>query len=68
MGRVPNVANALDETRAKYARENGFKELVSTTKPGRFYDMLYTEDETTITETWTPYELEQAKGQAFEEV
>lgn len=66
MGRVPNVVNALEETRAKYALENGFKEYIHTSQPSRFYTQSYSEDESTITDVWTPIDLNDAKSRALE--
>ena len=68
MGRVPNISNPTEEQEAAYAAEHGFKELVETPAPGRYYRKEYAEGEDTITETWEPWELEEAKKDALREV
>ncbi|MDO4221808.1 MAG: hypothetical protein Q4C88_06800 [Akkermansia sp.] len=68
MGRVPNISNPTDEQAAAYAATHGFKELVETPQPGRYYRKGYAEGEDAITETWKPWELEEAKGNALETV
>ena len=68
MGRVPNISNATEQQRAAYAAEHGFKELVSTPAPGRYYRKGYAEGEDSIIETWTAIGLEEAKKDALEGV
>ena len=68
MGRVPNISNATEQQRAAYAAANGFKELVETEAPGRYYRKGYAEGEDAITETWTAWELDEAKKDALEAV
>lgn len=65
MGRVPNISNATDAQVAEYAAAHGFKELITTPQPGRFYTNGYEEGESSITEVWTPIPLEAAKKQAL---
>lgn len=65
MGRVQNISNPTDEQVAAYAAANGYKELVETPAPGHFYNNGYTEEDDTITETWTPWELDLAKKDAL---
>lgn len=65
MGRIPNISNPTEEQRAAYAADNGYKELVRTPAPGRYYNVGYTEDDTTITEVWNPWELDAAKRDAL---
>ena len=65
MGRVPNVINPTDAQRAAYAAAHGFKELITTPQPGRFYTKGYEDGESSITEVWTPIPLEDAKKQAL---
>ena len=67
MGRVPNISNPTEAQVADYAAAHGFKELVETPQPGRYYRKGYAEGDT-ITETWEPWELEEAKGNALETV
>lgn len=68
MGRVPSISNPTDAQVAAYAAAHGFKELVETPPPGRYYRKGYAETEDAITETWTPWELEDAKKDALAEV
>lgn len=68
MGRVPNISNPTDAQVAEYAGAHGFKELVATPAPGRYYRKSHTETDAAITETWEPWELEEAKGNALREV
>lgn len=68
MRRVPNISNPTDEQVAAYAAAHGFKELVAVEPPGRYYRKGYAEGEDAITETWTAWELEEAKGNALEQV
>lgn len=68
MGRVPNISNPTDAQVAAYAAANGFKELVATPAPGRYHEKRYVQDDTTITETWEPWELDAAKKDALEHV
>ena len=65
MGRVPNISNPTDTQVAAYAAAHGYKELVATPAPSRYYDKRYVQDDATITETWTPWELEAAKEDAL---
>lgn len=65
MGRIPNISNPTEEQRAAYAAANGYKELVHAPAPGRYYNVGYTEDDTTITEVWNPWELDAAKRDAL---
>lgn len=68
MERVPNISNPTEAQRAAYAAAHGFKELVETPAPGRYYRKGYAETEAAITETWEPWELEAAKKDALETV
>ena len=68
MGRVPNISNPTDAQVDEYAAAHGFKELVEVDSPGRFYRKGYAEAEDAITETWEPWELEEAKEDALEQV
>lgn len=68
MGRVPNISNPTDEQVAAYAAAHGFKELVETPAPGRYYRKGYAEGNAAITETWEPWELGEAKDNALREV
>lgn len=68
MGRVPNISNATDAQVAEYAAAHGFKELVETPAPGRYYRKGYAEEEAAITETWTAWELADAKKDALKTV
>ena len=68
MGRVPNISNPTDAQVAAYAAAHGFKELVAVEAPGRYYRKGYAETEDAITETWTAWELEEAKGNALARV
>ena len=68
MGRVPNISNPTDAQVAAYAAAHGFKELVETTAPGRYYRKGYAEGADAITETWTAIGLEEAKKDALEGV
>lgn len=68
MERVPNVSNPTDAQRAAYAAANGYKELRRTEKPGRYYAQGWHETAKLITETWTAWELEDAKKDALETV
>ena len=68
MGRVPNISNPTEAQAAAYAAANGFKELVETPAPGRYYRKGYAETDAAITETWEPWGLEEAKKDAMETV
>ena len=68
MGRVPNISNPTEAQVAAYAAALGFKELVETPQPGRYYRKGYAETDAAITETWEPWELEEAKEDALEQV
>ena len=68
MGRVPNISNPTEAQRAAYAAANGFKELRRTEKPGRYYAQGWHETAKLITETWTAWELGEAKKNALETV
>ena len=68
MGRVPNISNPTEAQAAAYAAANGFKELVETPAPGRYYRKGYAETDAAITETWEPWGLEDAKKDALETV
>lgn len=68
MGRVPNISNPTVEQVAAYAAAHGFKELVQTPAPGRYYRKGYAEGEDAITEAWEPWELDEAKADALREV
>lgn len=65
MGRVPNISNETEQQRMAYAAAHGFKELVAVEAPGRYYRKGYAEGEAAITETWTAWELEDAKKDAL---
>ena len=68
MGRVPNVSNPTEAQVAAYAAAHGFKELRRVEAPGRYYRKGYAEGEDAITETWTAWELVEAKADALEGV
>ena len=68
MGRVPNISNPTDEQVAAYAAAHGFKELVAVDAPGRYYRKGYAEGDAAITETWEPWELDEARENALEGV
>ena len=68
MGRVPNISNPTEAQAAAYAAAQGFKELVAVEQPGCYYRRRYAETDTTITEVWEPWELEEAKENALETV
>ena len=68
MGRVPNISNPTAAQAAAYAAAHGFKGLVETPQPGRYYRRRYAETDAAITETWEPRELEEAKRDALEAV
>ena len=68
MGRVPNISNPTEATVAAYAAAHGFKELVAVEQPGRYYRKGYAETDAAITETWTAWELDEAKKDALEGV
>ena len=68
MGRVPNISNPTDAQVAAYAAAHGFKELVETPAPGSYYRKGYAETDAAITETWTAWELADAKKDALKTV
>lgn len=68
LARVPHVVNATADEMAAYAAANGYKELRRTEKPGRYYAQGWHETAKLITETWTAWELEEAKKDALETV
>lgn len=65
---VPGILNPTDEEIKDFAEKNGFKIVVRVPAPGRYYDLSYVEDETTITENWIVWELDDAKKDALDEV
>ena len=69
MGRVPNISNPTDEQVAAYAAAHGFKELITTPQPGRYWRRDdYVETPNGIYEVWTTQELEDAKTDALARV
>ena len=68
LGRVPNIINPTGEQVAAYAAAHGFKELVAVEPPGRYYRKGYAETDAAITETWTAWELDEAKADALNQV
>lgn len=68
MGRVPDIINPTEAQAAAYAAAHGFKELVETSAPGRYYRKGYAETDEAITETWEPWGLEEARKDALETV
>ena len=68
MGRVQNISNPTEAQVAAYAAAHGFKELMATPAPGRYYRKGYAETDAAITETWEPWGLEDAKKDALETV
>lgn len=68
MGRVPHISNPTEAQVAAYAAAHGFKELVETPAPGRYYRKGYAETDAAITEAWEAWELEEAKDNALREV
>lgn len=65
MGRVPNISNPTEAQVAEYAAAHGFKALVETPTPGRYYRKECAEGEGAITVTWTPWGLEDAMAHAL---
>lgn len=65
MGRVPHVSNASAEQLEAYASACGYKLLVYSACPGRFYSRSWKKTAGRITETWTPWELSLAKDEAL---
>lgn len=63
--RVPNISNATEEQFAAYAKDNGYKELIRTDSPGRYYIPTYTESAEAITQSWNPVPLDEAKVDAL---
>ncbi|MCQ2370473.1 MAG: DUF4376 domain-containing protein [Akkermansia sp.] len=69
MGRVPNVINPTEVQVAGYAAAHGFKELITTPQPGRYWRRDdYVETPNGIYEVWTTQELADAKTDALERV
>lgn len=68
MGRVPNIINPTEAQAAAYAAAHGFKELVQTPAPGRYYRKGYAETGAAIMETWEPIALDEAKKQALDTI
>ena len=68
MGSVPDIINPTEAQVAAYAAAHGFKELVAVEQPGRYYRKGYAEGEDSITETWEPWALEEARKDALETV
>ncbi len=68
MGRVPNISNPTEAQVAAYAAAHGFKELVHTTAPGRYYEVFYIQDDTSISEAWMPWNMDEAKADALNQV
>ena len=68
MGRVPNISNPTEAQVAAHAAAHGFKKLVETPAPGRYYRKGYAETDAAITVTWTAIELDEAKKQALDTI
>lgn len=69
MGRVPNISNPTEAQVAAYAAANGFKELITTPQPGRYWRRDdYVETPNGIYEVWTTQELADAKTDALARV
>lgn len=65
---VPNVSNPTAAMVEAYAYENGYKELVRRDRPGTYYSQGWHETAKRITETWTPWELDDARSAALKSV
>ena len=63
---VPHITNPSDKQVAEYAMSHGYKELVRSVAPGTYYNKSYSEGTETITEEWTPWELDTAKSDALD--
>ena len=69
MGRVPNISNPTEAQVAAYAAAHGFKEIITTPQPGRYWRRdEYVETPNGIYEVWTTQELADAKTDALERV
>ena len=69
MERVPNISNPTEAQVAAYAAANGFKEIITTPQPGRYWRRdEYVETPNGIYEVWTTQELADAKTDALERV
>ena len=68
MGRIPNISNPTEEQRAAYAAANGYKELVETPAPGRYYEKTHVQDDAHVIEAWIPWDLDAAKRDALDTV
>ena len=66
--RVPHLVNPTAEMVAEYAAANGYKELITAPRPGRFYAPHYVEDGEHIRKEWEAEDLEAAKEVALAEV
>lgn len=63
--KIPFISNPSEHQFEEYAAENGYKEFITVKQPGIFYIKGYSETETTITEEWSPIDLNTAKASAL---
>lgn len=63
--KIPFISNPSEHQFEEYAAENGYKEFIAVKQPGIFYIKGYGETETTITEEWSPMDLNAAKESAL---
>lgn len=66
--KIPFISNPSEHQFEEYAAENAYKEFITVKQPGIFYTKNYTETETTITEEWSPWDLNAAKQNALVKV
>lgn len=66
--RIPHISNASAQQLEQYAAARGYKQVVYCAQPGRFYTPGWHETEKHITQTWTPWEPEEARAAALETV
>lgn len=60
LSRIPHIINPTEKMFDEYASENGYKELIQTEQPNKFYTNSYVDGEQ-ITEIWAPIDLQIAK-------
>lgn len=68
LAKIPFISNPSEHQFEEYAAENGYKEFIAVKQPGMFYIKGYNETETTITEEWSPWDLNAAKQNALVKV
>lgn len=59
-----NIANATEAQLAEYAAAHGYKPATITNSPGLYYSQTWEETEDRVQNTWTAWDLDDAKAAA----